>query len=87
MIDVIGETVPSIGRDCRLRYVSHIFNLIVNAILYNEESLDFKSDNSDTSDTEASAITLEPRVKVHNSAKYLMRSDQRLRGFIACRQS
>lgn len=76
--------VSGIGRNCRLRCVGHILNLIVKAIFYGERISDFNSDISSASDTKAFAIRRRFGAlgKVHNGVKYIMRSDQRHQAFI-----
>ena len=87
MIDAIEETVLGIGRNCHLRCVGHILNLIVKAIFVWRG--DFNSDISGASDAEAYAIRRWFRAlgKIRNSVKYIMRSDQRRQPFIALQQS
>lgn len=85
-MDAIEKTVPGIGRNCPLKCVSHTLNLIIKANLYGEGILDFNSDISGSSDTEAFAIWRRFRgalSKVRNSVKYIMRSYQRRQAFIA----
>ena len=85
MMDAIEETVPGIRRNCHLRCVDHILNLIVKAILYSMEISDFYSNISGASDTEVFAILrwLGALGKVHNSVKYIICLDQRRQAFIA----
>ena len=84
VVQALGRRIPSINSQHRLRCAGHILNLVVKAILYGEGITEFNKQIIGCSDTEA--FELQRRFgaigKVHNTVKYIMRSDLRHQQFV-----
>ena len=84
MVLALGQHILSINSQHRLRCAGHILNLVVKTILYGKEITEFNKNIIGCSDSEAFDLWRKVGVigKVHNTVKYMMRSDQRRHLFI-----
>ena len=84
MITALSRQVPTINSQHHLRCAGHIINLIVKAILYGNGITDFNKNIIGCSDAEAFELwqRFGAISKVHNTVKYIMRSDQRRQHFL-----
>lgn len=84
MMAALSRQIPSINSQQRLRCAGHIINLVVKAILYGDGITEFNKSIIGCSDSEAFKLWRRFGAigKVHNTVKYIMRSDQRRQHFI-----
>lgn len=79
LVVAVDATPENVTEKSRLHCAGHLINLVVKAILYEEEISDFEREIIGCSD----ATSFEPWrrfgpvSKVHNTVKFIMRSDQR----------
>jgi len=85
MIAELQEQVPSVQENQRLRCAGHIINLVVKAILYGEGVKEFNRTIAGASDAQQFALWRKfgSIGKIHNTVKYIMRSDQRRQHFLS----
>lgn len=85
MIEAIGRELPEVTKRSRLRCSGHIINLIVKAILYGQGITSFAKEIVGCSDKQAFELWRRFGAigKVHNTIKWIMRSDTRRQMFIS----
>lgn len=85
LISALQLEVKSVSKEQRLRCAGHIINLVVKAILYGDGISEFNRKIIGCSDSDAFTLWRKFGAigKVHNTVKYIMRSDQRRQYFLS----
>lgn len=79
LITALNAEVAAVGSQQRLRCAGYIINSVVKAILYGEGISDFNKRTIGCSNYEAFKLwhKFSALGRIHNTVKYIMRSDQR----------